>query len=329
MYSNIEPFNKGYIPVSEKHSLYFEECGNPDGLAVIFLHGGPGGNVSPFYRRLFHPRKFRTILFDQRGCGQSRPYASLEDNTTSHLVDDIEKIRTYLQIDSWMVMGGSWGSTLAVAYALAYPKVVQAMVLRGIFLAGQSELDWLYGPKGASLLFPEAYDRYYDYIQTHDLVSKEHKGKSNLIPGYYQLLTHEDLEVQRVAAYEWNYWETSISQLQPYDIPKYDPNDDSGRALARIEAHFFMNNTFLPEKNRHMNYLVDLAQKKLRHTPISIINGRYDVVCPPITAYTLHKALPMSRYIIAHTSGHSTSEKEISKAIIAEMLYHHKTLQKN
>ena len=326
MYSNIEPYNKGHISVSKHHCLYFEECGNPKGQPIVFLHGGPGGNISPFYRRLFHPQKFRTILFDQRGSGQSIPFASLEENTTQHLVEDIEVLRNYFGIEKWMIMGGSWGSTLAVAYAIKYPSRVQSMILRGIFLASKSEIAWLYGPNGAALLFPEMYERYRNYLQEHPLVSPCYKGIDDIIPGYYELLTHIDVDVQREAAYEWNYWETSISQLQPYDIPKYDPLDDSIRALARIEAHFFINNTFLPQSDD--NVLLEQAKQTLQDIPISIINGRYDAICPSITAYELHKAIPNSRYIIAPTSGHSTSEPEISKAIISEILYQHKKLHR-
>ena len=324
MYSNVEPYNSGYIPVSDEHSLYFEECGNPVGRPVIFFHGGPGGNISPFYRRLFHPQKFRTILFDQRGCGQSTPYASLKNNTTQDLVEDIEKIRTYLQIEDWTLMGGSWGSTLAIAYATTYPHRVKTMVLRGVFLASKSEIDWLYGPNGAAKLFPEAYERYYNYLQDHNLVPQQYKGVENLIDGYYELLTHEDINIQREAAYEWNYWETSISQLQTYSIPNFKPSDDTMRALARIEAHFFKHETFFPNFNSKNNFLLEQAKMKLQNIPVSIINGRYDVICPSVTAYELHQVLPSSRLIIAPMSGHSTSEAEISKAIISELLYQHR-----
>ena len=198
------------------------------------------------------------------------------------------------------------------------------MVLRGLFLASKSEIDWLYGPNGAAKLFPETYERYYNYLQTHNSVSQKYKGVDNLIDGYYELLTHDDINIQREAAYEWNYWETSISQLQTYTIPKFKPSDDTMRALARIEAHFFKHETFLPNSNSKTNFLLEQAKMKLQDIPVSIINGRYDVICPSVTAYALHKALPISRLIIAPTSGHSTSEAEITKAIISELLYQHR-----
>ena len=307
MYPIFEPFNSDYLPVSTTHHLYFEEVGHPFGLPVLFLHGGPGGGITTHCRRFFDPTFYRAILFDQRGSGKSKPYASIEDNTTAHLVDDIEQLRRMLGIDSWIVFGGSWGSTLAMAYAIAHPDRVRALVLRGVFLARQYEIEWLYGTNGAARLFPKAYKRFLSILSA--------KEQLRPLRSYYQRLTEGPEHTQLIAAREWDIWETSISQLIPTALPEDTYEDlESSLGIARIETHYFVHNSFLP----HDDYLLDGA-KKLAHIPTFIINGRYDIVCPIQTAVDLHEAMPHSELIVVPDAGHSTSEKGIEKALLMTM----------
>lgn len=302
-YPEIEPYNKGFLKVSEIHNLYFEECGNPQGKPVVFLHGGPGGGVAPDHRRFFDPKVYRIVLFDQRGSGQSTPCAELRENTTWDLINDTEKIRTHLNIDKWVVFGGSWGSTLALAYAITHPEKVKALVLRGIFLCRPSEIKWFY-QEGASHIFPDVWDEYLKPIpanERHDMVS-----------AYYKRLTHADSNVRLEAAKAWSKWEAATSRLF-VDKAAIDEFDDPEFALsfARIECHYFTNNAFF-ETN---NWLLENVGK-IRHIPGFIVQGRYDVVCPATSSWELHKAWPEAKYTLIADAGHAAAEPGTRSALI-------------
>lgn len=307
LYPAIEPFHSSYLQVSPVHLLYYEQVGRPDGIPVVFLHGGPGGGINPYCRRFFNPHFYRAVLFDQRGSGKSKPFASVQDNTTPHLIEDIEKLRVHLNIDKWFVFGGSWGSTLALAYAIAHPDKVLGMVLRGVFLGCQDELDWLYGPNGAARLFPELYESFSSFLSPNE--------KRRPYFPYYRKLTEGTKKQQLDAMRLWNNWENGISQLIPDPLAsEVYASSEKGLAIARIECHYFVHDLFLPNED----YLLDGA-RKLHHIPTEIINGRYDIVCPPWTAHKLHQALPDSHLIIVPDAGHSTTEKGIATALVSAM----------
>lgn len=302
-YPAIEPYNKGFLKVSELHNLYYEEVGNPQGKPIVFLHGGPGGGVSPDHRRFFDPKTYRIILFDQRGSGQSTPCAELRDNTTWDLVKDTETLRELLKIDKWVVFGGSWGSTLALAYAITHPERVKALVLRGIFLCRPSEIKWFY-QEGASQIFPDVWDEYLKPIpenERHDLVS-----------AYYKRLTHEDAHVRLEAAKAWSKWEAATSRLymDPHAVDEFD-DPDFALSFARIECHYFTNNAFFKTNN----WLLENVDK-IRHIPGFIVQGRYDVVCPAKSAWELHKAWPEAKFSIIADSGHAAAEPGTRSALI-------------
>ncbi|MFM8269961.1 MAG: prolyl aminopeptidase [Pseudomonadota bacterium] len=304
IYPDITPYNTGKLKVSDLHELYFEESGNPKGKPVVFVHGGPGGGTEAKHRRYFDPRKYRIVLFDQRGCGQSTPHASLVDNTTWHLVDDMEKLRKHLSIERWQVCGGSWGSTLALAYAETHPDKVTELVLRGIFLLRKKEIDWFY-QHGASEIFPDAWEPYFNAIpenERHDMVS-----------AYYKRLTSPDKKVQIEAAKAWSVWEGSTSKLFPDpDFISHYGEDDFAIAFSRVECHYFINKGFM-ETDGQLLKNVD----KIRHIPAVIVQGRYDVVCPMDSAWALHRAWPEAELIVVPDAGHSAFESGISKALIA------------
>lgn len=303
LFPEIEPFNRGRLKVSDKHELYFEECGNKTGSPVLFIHGGPGGGVSPKNRRYFDPNHYRIILFDQRGCGQSTPHAELEDNTTWDLVNDIEKIREHLKIEKWHVFGGSWGSTLSLAYSETHPDRVKSLCLRGIFLCRPKEIQWFY-QEGASKLFPEAWDKYLAPIPEAE--------RDDLVKAYYKRLTSSDKKTQLECAQSWSVWEASTSRLIPDQELMHDFNDpEFALAFARIECHYFTNNAFLNTNN----YLIENV-KKIRGIPGEIVHGRYDVVCPPENAWELHKAWPESRLHMIPDAGHSATEPGILSQLI-------------
>lgn len=304
IYPDITPYKTGKLKVSDLHELYFEESGNPKGKPVIFVHGGPGGGTEPKHRRYFDPRKYRIVLFDQRGCGQSTPHASLVDNTTWHLVDDMEKLRKHLNIERWQVFGGSWGSTLALAYAETHPDKVTELVLRGIFLLRKKEIDWFY-QHGASEIFPDAWEPYLNAIpenERHDMVS-----------AYYKRLTSPDKKVQIEAAKAWSVWEGSTSKLFPDpDFISHYGEDDFAIAFSRVECHYFINKGFM-ETDGQLLKNVD----KIRHIPGVIVQGRYDVVCPMDSAWALHREWPEAELIVVPDAGHSAFESGISKALVA------------
>jgi proline iminopeptidase len=297
IYPITEPYNHSTLQVSDIHTLYYEEVGNPQGQPAIVLHGGPGAGCSPEMRSFFDPEHYRVILFDQRGCGRSAPLAVLEENTTWEIVEDIEKLRKHLGIDKWMVFGGSWGSTLALSYSEKYPEYVTHLVLRGIFLSRDRDNDWLY-KHGASEIFPE---------QWADFCSGVTLEKGETYPqAYYRVLTSDNKEKQLAAAKKWSNWEFSIIRLVTPDKPT---DDQFALNFARIECHFILNRCFLDE-----GQLLRDAYK-LKNIPMTIVHGRYDVVCSMQNAYDLHSALPHSELVVCPRSGHSQFEEEISLAL--------------
>ena len=302
LFPSIEPYDRGYLKKGV-HEIYYEQCGNPKGKPAIFLHGGPGGGCGKLSRRFFDPKKYRIILFDQRGCGNSKPHTCLEDNTTWHLIEDIESIREELNIKKWLVFGGSWGSTLAIAYAQKYPKYVSEMVLRGIFMLREKELQWFY-QYGASEMYPEAWQGFLEEIPEEE--------RSNLIEAYRKIFYGKDKEKKLSAAKAWSKWEASCSFMNynPNTV-KDSVNAEFALAFALIENHYFVNKGFLDNENQLLDN-IDI----IRNIPSIIIQGRYDVVCPPTTAYELHSRWPESELIIAPFSGHSSFEKEITHELI-------------
>ena len=306
LYPAIEPWSGEHLDVGDGHHIYVEQSGNKDGIPVIFVHGGPGGGTSPLQRRYFNPETYRIILFDQRGCGRSRPRANLEKNTTWHLVADMEMIRQHLDIERWVVFGGSWGSTLSLIYAEKHPDAVLGLVLRGIFLGRNSEIKWLYGG-GTQSIFPEGWDEFSGHIpeQEHD----------DLINAYYKRLTSPDRKIMLNAAYKWAIWESSAVTLVPdIEAIKQNTTADFAIAIARIEAHYFINNCFL----EHDNHILDNIGK-IAHLPIYIIQGRYDAICPPISAWELAKALPEATLNIIPVAGHSAFEADIIHYLVTTM----------
>jgi proline iminopeptidase len=303
LYPEIEPYKVGRLRVSDVHDLYFEESGNPDGKPVVFLHGGPGGGTEPKYRRFFDPKSYRIVLFDQRGCGQSTPYASLADNTTWHLVADIEALRAHLRIDRWTVFGGSWGSTLALAYAQAHPEPVTELVLRGIFLLRKQEIDWFY-QRGASILFADAWEGYLAPIPEGE--------RGDLLAAYHRRLTSDDSVVRQEAARAWSVWEGSTSCLFPnLDLIAKTGSDEFSLAFARIECHYFVNRGFF---TRDAQLLEDVG--RIRHIPAVIVQGRYDVVCPMESAWALHRAWPEADLRLVPDAGHSALEAGIVHELV-------------
>lgn len=302
-YPEIQAFKTEYLKVSELHTLHVEQCGNPKGRAILFLHGGPGGGISPDHRRFFDPDHYRIILFDQRGSGKSTPAAELRENTTWDLVQDIEKIRQHLDIQDWIVFGGSWGSTLALAYAETHPEKVKALILRGIFLCRPSEIKWFY-QFGASEIFPDVWDSYFTHISPEE--------RHDFVTAYYKRLTHSDANIRLAAAKTWSKWEAATSRLI-VDTKAIDEFDDPTFALqfARIECHYFMNNAFFNTDN----FLIENVSK-IKHIPTSIVQGRYDVVCPTRSAWDLHQAFPESEFHIIPTSGHAAGEPSTRSKLI-------------
>ncbi len=303
LYPAIEPYKTGFLKVSDLHTLYFEEAGNPAGKPVVFLHGGPGGGLISNYRRYFDPKKWRIVLFDQRGCGQSTPFAELKENTTWDLVADIEKLRLHLGIKKWSVFGGSWGSTLALSYAITHSENCLELFLRGIFLLRKKEIDWFY-QEGCSKIFPDLWESYVAPIppdERHDFVS-----------AYYKRLTSPDKKIRSEAASAWSIWEGSTSKLL-YDaeVAKRFGEDEFADAFARIECHYFTNKGFFTEDNFLLNNI-----GKIRHLKTVIVQGRYDVVCPAESAWELYRAFPESELHLIGDAGHSLSEKGITDKLI-------------
>ncbi|HVY46012.1 MAG TPA: prolyl aminopeptidase [Minicystis sp.] len=304
LYPEIEPYKTWRLRVSPVHELYVEESGNPEGKPVVFLHGGPGGGTEPKQRRYFDPSRYRIVLFDQRGCGRSTPHASLEANTTWDLVADIERIRAQAGIEKWQVFGGSWGSTLALAYAETHPERVTELVLRGIFLLRKREIDWFY-QEGASALFPDAWE---DYLAP---IPEAERG--DLLAAYHRRLTgHDAAERQRVAR-AWSIWEGRTSCLMPNpELVARSAGEDFSLAFARIECHYFANKGFLAKDTQLLD---DVG--KIRHVPTVIVQGRYDVVCPAESAWALYRAFPEADLRIVPDAGHSAMEPGIVHELVS------------
>lgn len=301
LYPPIEPYASGYLPVDNLHQIYWEESGNPAGAPVVFLHGGPGAGSGPKHRQYFDPKHYRIIIFDQRGAGRSKPFAELRQNTTALLVSDMEKLRKFLGIERWHVFGGSWGSTLALTYAVKHPKRCLSLVLRGIFLMTQREIDWFLN--GIKSIFPEVYDEFLKPIPKNK--------RKNLLKTYYSQLTHKNKKIQLDAAKSWASYESAVCKLIPEKQKPLSKADlHHVLAIARIEAHYFLNNRFKPD-----NYLLKNVHK-LKNIPTVIIQGRYDIVCPPETAWDLAKAMPHAKFIMIKDAGHSASEPGVTEELI-------------
>jgi proline iminopeptidase len=303
LYNPIEPYDTGRLKVSPIHELYYEQAGNPNGKPVVFLHGGPGGGLTLDYRRYFDPAVYRVVLFDQRGSGQSTPHATLEENTTWDLVADIERLREHVGIERWMVFGGSWGSTLSLAYAETHPERVTELVLRGIFLCRPEEIKWFY-QEGASWIFADVWEEFVKVIPESE--------RDDMVSAYYRRLTSDDEKTRVEAARAWSIWEGSTSKLF-FDSKSIERFADTEFALAfaRIECHYFMNNCFFETDN----YLVENVGK-IRHIPCVIVQGRYDVVCPMTSAWDLHRTWPEADLQIIPDAGHSITEPGIVAALV-------------
>lgn len=302
LYPEIHPHNGFELPVGDGHTLYVEECGNPQGLPVVFLHGGPGSGCEPYHRRFFDPAGYRIVLFDQRGSGRSRPHAALEGNTTQALVADMEAIREKLGIDRWVVFGGSWGSTLALAYAQAHPGRVRGLILRGIFLCTPEEIHWFY-QAGANLVFPDYWEEFLAPIPEVE--------RDNLLQAYYRRLTGDEETTRLEAARAWSVWEGRCATLLPSeDTVAGFADPHRALSLARIECHYFVNNIFMAPKQ----LLRDAP--KLHGIPGVIVHGRYDIICPLANAWALHKAWPESALRIIPDAGHAASEPGIRGALV-------------
>ncbi|NVN13046.1 prolyl aminopeptidase [Nguyenibacter vanlangensis] len=302
LYPPIEPYAHGHLDTGDGHQVYWELCGNPDGVPVVFLHGGPGGGCAPDHRRLFDPARYRILLFDQRGCGRSLPHAELENNTTWHLVADIERLRVLSGAERWLVFGGSWGSTLALAYAESHPERVTGLILRGIFTLRRAELQWYY-QEGASWLFPDKWERFLAPIPPAE--------RDDLIAAYRRRLTDPDPAVRVRAAIAWSVWEGETITLRPLAALSAQHGDtDYALAFARIENHYFVHHGWLEEGQ----LIRDVG--RIRHIPALIIQGRYDVATPMRTAWDLHLAWPEAAFRLIDDAGHAVSEPGIRDALL-------------
>ena len=303
LYPPIQPYRTYTLPVSDLHTIYIEECGNPEGKPVVFLHGGPGGGIHPSYRQYFDPQRWRVVLFEQRGCGRSTPHAELRDNTTWDLVNDIEALRHHLGIEQWTVFGGSWGSTLALTYSQAHPDRCAGLILRGIFMLRQKEIRWFY-QEGASFLFPDAWQAYLAPIPESD--------RHDLLTAYYQRLTSDDEAVRLEAARAWSIWEASTSKLiQDKNLMAQFGDPHFAAAFARIECHYFVNGGFFESDDNLLQHI-----DRIRSIPAVIVQGRYDVVCPMMSAWELHQAWPEAEFIVIPDAGHSMTEPGIRIALL-------------
>ena len=299
LFENIEPFSRGYLEVDE-HKIYYEECGNPNGKPAVFLHGGPGGGGSTKVRGFFNPELFRIVVFDQRGCGRSKPHACLKNNTTWNLVEDIEMLKEKLKIKKWLVFGGSWGSTLALAYAQTYPNSVSELVLRGIFLCRKKDIQWFY-QRGANSIYPDYWREFISGLDTNE--------QKNILHSFYHKIHSGDMDSSRKYCRQWSIWEGRSSTLKPSSTV-VDAFDDCSISLAKIETHFFYNDCFIEENQIIKN--ID----SIKNIPCHIVHGRYDIVCPAGTAYELSERWPEASLVIAPFSGHSAFEKEITHELI-------------
>ncbi len=302
LYPAIEPYRSGHLPVDELHSLYWEECGTPTGAPVLFLHGGPGAGLSPRHRQFFDPAHYRMVLFDQRGAGQSTPLGEYRNNTTQLLIEDIERLRNMLGIAAWLVFGGSWGSTLALAYGQAHPECCAGFVLRGIFLCTQAEIDWFLN--GVRWFFPQEHARFVAPIPVAE--------RGDLLQAYAERLFSTDPAQNALAARTWSRYEGSCLHLLPHpEVAEEFGSDGVSLGLGRLEAHYFLNDAFLTEDQLLRNV------QRIRHLPAVIIQGRYDIVCPPHSAWRLHQAWPEAHFQMIEDAGHAAFEPGIARALVA------------
>jgi proline iminopeptidase len=304
LYPELEPYETGALKLDDIHTMYFEQSGNPNGAPVVFLHGGPGGGAAPLHRRLFDPAHYRIVIFDQRGSGRSKPLGEIRNNTTPLLIEDIERLRQHLGIARWIVFGGSWGSTLAIAYAEHHPERVRGMALRGIFLCRRSEIDWFL--HGMREIQPEAWRRFAEFVPEAE--------RSDLLAAYQKRLMDPDPAIHMAAAHSWSIYEGSCSTLLPSaETVQGFADDVLALGLARMEAHYFRNDIFLPE-----NFLLRNVHR-IRHIPAFIVQGRYDLVCPIRTADDLTRVWPEARYHIIPDAGHAKLEPGILTALLDGM----------
>lgn len=305
LYPPVDPFDQRMLDVGQGHNIYVEQCGNPDGFPVVVLHGGPGGGCSPAMRRYFDPEVYRIILFDQRGCGRSRPHASIENNTTWHLIDDIERIRRVLDIEkNWAVFGGSWGATLALLYAQSHPEHVSYLILRGVFLMTRSELDWFYGG-GAGRFWPETWTRFVSIIPEDE--------RDDLIRAYNKRLFSGDLTLETKFGRAWSAWENALASIHSSGMTGESPGEYA-RAFARLENHYFINEGFLEFDGQ---ILANMG--RISHIPGVIVQGRYDMICPPVSAWKLSELWPASELRMIRNAGHALSEPGISAELVRVM----------
>jgi len=304
LYPPFDPFDQRMVDVGQGHSIYVEQCGNPKGIPVVVLHGGPGGGCSPAMRRYFDPEIYRVVLFDQRGCGRSRPHASITDNTTWHLVADIERIRVLLGIEEWIVFGGSWGATLSLIYAETHPERVTQLVLRGVFLMTQGELDWFYGG-GAGRFWPETWARFVAPIPENE--------RGDMIAAYNRRLFSGDLNEETKYARAWSAWENALASIQSNGRSGESPGHYA-RAFARLENHYFVNAGFLEFDGQ---ILANMG--RISHIPGVIVQGRYDMICPPSAAWKLNELWPMAELKMVRNAGHALSEPGISSELVRVM----------
>ncbi len=302
LYSAIEPYNVSELAVSDLHTIVYEEVGNPNGRPALFLHGGPGVGISPDYRRFFDPDHYRLVLVDQRGAGRSTPHADIRENTTWDIVEDLEKLRTHLGVDDWVVMGGSWGSLLALCYAIKHPSSVAGIIIRGVFLGRQFEIDWIHGPNGAALVYPDEWERY----------SAGVNDAEDKVAAYCKLVNDDDPAVTLAAAKAWSRWEGSMNTIFP-DAEALDSmlEDNSALSIARIESYYTANNFFLDTDN----FVLENAAV-ISDIPTRIVHGRYDMICPPISAWELHKALAASTLTLVPDGAHSPMDFGMASELV-------------
>lgn len=300
LYDEVKPYESGYLKVSDIHEIYYEQCGNPNGLPIVYVHGGPGGGSGELARRFFDKNKYRIIIFDQRGCGRSKPFVELRENTTFDLVSDMEVLRKKLNIDKWILFGGSWGTALSLVYAINHPEYVSGMILRGIFLARQEDVDWLYCG-GAAQFFPEAFDKYISILSESE--------RKDIIGSYMKYLGSDDMSIVSKYAKYWNDWETSCVALYPREIQEEVTEYDI--AIARMECHYFFNKSFLPEDNYILNNV-----DKIKDIKTYICHGRYDVDCRPSGAYELYKKMNNCELVFVDACGHSSMEAPMAAQLI-------------
>ncbi len=301
LYPPIDPFASGYLQVDNGHTLYWEQCGNPDGVPIVFLHGGPGGRSTPSHRRFFDPDFYRIILLDQRGCGKSEPFASIKGNTPDALVSDLEALRNHLKIDKWHVFGGSWGSTLALLYAVTHPERCISMIIRGVFLMEQKEIDWFI--HGIKTVFPEAHGRFQGFLPDDE--------QDDILNAYYQRLTHPDPNIHMPAARIWSHYEESCAMMFPEGQHGYDPALDAHNlCIARLEAHYFRHHV-ISEDNSILKKI-----DRIRHIPAVIVQGRYDMITPVVTAHCLHKHWPEADLVVVPDGGHAAGDPPIRARLL-------------